>query len=253
MRQPLIVGNWKMNGNLPESIRLATSLKNQFDDKGNIRVAIAPPFTALYSVSIALAETNIQLAGQNMFWEESGAYTGEVSGLFLKDIGCHYVIIGHSERRQYFHETDEQINLKVQAACKSELVPILCIGENLKERKAKETLSVVEKQLKLGLKDLAIHDFDNIVIAYEPVWAIGTGETASPEQIEEVHHFIRGWLKRFFDAPTANMTKLLYGGSVNPDNAMDLMKINEVDGLLVGGASLHPEDFIKIIKFEENA
>ncbi len=252
MRQPLIVGNWKMNGGLSDSIRLVTNLKNQLNEKNQVEVVVAPPFTSLHSVSIAISETKIRLAGQNMFWEESGAYTGEISGLFLKESGCDFVILGHSERRQFFKESDEQINLKVQAACKSELIPILCIGEKLKERQAKETLNVVEKQLKIGLKDLAIHDFETIVIAYEPVWAIGTGETPQTEQIEEVHHFIRGWLKRYFDAPTANMTRLLYGGSVQPENAASLMQIDEVDGLLVGGASLHTEDFIKIIHFEEN-
>ncbi len=228
-----------------------TTLKKLLAESTPLEVAIAPPFTALYSVSIALSDSPFQLAGQNMHWEEEGAFTGEVSGSFLRDVGCSYVIVGHSERRKYFGETDKTAHLKVQSALKNELVPILCIGEDLQQREQKKTLEVIEGQLKGGLREVAIHDFEKLVIAYEPVWAIGTGKTATPEQAGEVHHFIRSWLTKYFDAPTANRVLLLYGGSVQPDNAPGLMRESHVDGLLVGGASLDPEAFAKIINFEE--
>jgi triosephosphate isomerase len=251
LRRPLIVGNWKMNNTVAEAIKLVTSVKNLIADYAHIDVAVAPPYTALYSVSIALSDTNIALSAQNMFWEEEGAYTGEIAGPFLKEVGCEYVILGHSERRNLFGETDKMINQKLPAALKSDLVPILCVGENLAQREKGTTLEVIEAQLKTDLSDVAMHDFEKMVLAYEPVWAIGTGRTATPEQAGEVHHFIRSWLTKYYDAPTANRVRLLYGGSVNPDNAPALMKETHVDGLLVGGASLDAESFAKIVKFEE--
>lgn len=250
-RKPFIVGNWKMNGTISDSIKLVTSLKNLLVEEQHLEIAVAPPFTALYSVAIALTDTNISLAGQNLYWEDEGAFTGEVSGVFLKDVGCDFVILGHSERRQLFGETDEMVNLKIQGALKNDLIPIVCVGESLKDREAGKALEVVEHQLKNAFADIAIHDFDRMVIAYEPVWAIGTGKNATPAQAGEVHQAIRSWLKKFYDAPTANNIKILYGGSVKPDNAAALMDQTHVDGLLVGGASLDAEAFANIVKFEE--
>ena len=241
-----------MHGTLSETIKLVTGLKNQLAEEQHLDLAVAPPFTALYSAGIALGETNIMLAGQNLFWEDEGAFTGEVSGKFLKDVGCEMVIIGHSERRAHFGEDDHSVNAKIQAALKNELVPIICVGENLEQREKSQTLSVIERQLKGAFLDIAIHDFDALVIAYEPVWAIGTGKTATAEQAGEVHQFIRGWLKKYFDAPTANKIRILYGGSVKPGNASELMKEPQIDGLLVGGASLEVSSFAQIVKFEEN-
>jgi len=252
LRKPFVVGNWKMNGTVSETIKLITALKNLLVEHQHIEVAVAPPFTALYSAAIALAETNIQLAAQNLFWEDEGAFTGEVSGKFLKDVGCQYVLIGHSERRKIFEETDHMVNSKLQAALKNELIPIVCVGENLKQREGGETLEVIEKQLRGAFNEVAIHDFENLVLAYEPVWAIGTGKVATPDQAQEVHQHIRTWLKKYFDAPTASKIRILYGGSVKPDSAPDLMKEQQVDGLLVGGASLDAESFSEIVMFEEN-
>ncbi len=251
MRKPLIVGNWKMNGTISESIKLVTAIKNLLAEYSHIQVAVAPPFTALYSVSIALADTNILTVGQNLFWEDEGPYTGEVSGLFLKDVGCQFVIVGHSERRQHFGETDPVVGQKVQAALKNELIPIVCVGEVLKDREKGKTFEVIEGQLKSAFREVAIHDFEELVVAYEPVWAIGSGKTATPGEAGEVHHFIRTWLTKYFDAPAANRIKILYGGSVNPEVAPALMKPTHVDGLLVGGASLNAEIFAQIVKFEE--
>ncbi len=251
LRRPLVVGNWKMNNTIAESIKLVTALKNLLVDSPHIDVAVAPPFTALYSVSVALSDTNMSLAAQNMYWEEEGAFTGEVSGNFLKDVGCEFVILGHSERRNLFGETDKMVSQKLQAALKADLVPIVCVGENLAQREKGATLEVIEGQMKAAFSDVAMHDFERLTVAYEPVWAIGTGKNATPEQAGEVHHFLRNWLMKYYDAPTANRIRLLYGGSVKPENAPALMKETHVDGLLVGGASLDAEAFAKIVKFEE--
>ena len=251
IRKPLIVGNWKMNGTVGEAIKLVTTLQNLISEVAHFDVAVAPPFTAMYSVSVALADSSILLAGQNMYSEDEGPYTGEISGMFLKDIGCDMVLVGHSERRQYFGETDKVVNQKLQAALKSDLIPILCIGESAEEREKGATLEVLHRQLQKAFNDIYMHDFENLVVAYEPVWAIGTGKNATPEQAGEAHHAIRTWLTKQFDAPTANRIRLLYGGSVKPENAAALMNQSHVDGLLVGGASLSAETFAQIIKFEE--
>jgi len=250
-RKPLFVGNWKMHGNVAETLKLITALKNLLAEEQHLDVAVAPPFTSLYSASIALGETHISLAAQNMYWEDEGAFTGEVSGQFLRDINCSYVILGHSERRQFFGETDKTVNLKIQAALKNELIPIVCVGENLEQRERGQAQETVESQLNRSFRDISFHDFENLVIAYEPIWAIGTGKNATPEAAGEIHKGIRNWLKHFFDAPTANMVKILYGGSVKPDSAPDLMKETHIDGLLVGGASLKADSFAQIVKFEE--
>lgn len=252
LRKPFIVGNWKMHSTIEETLKLVTALKNLLVDAQHIEVAVAPPFTALYSASIAMSDTNVKLASQNLFWEDEGAYTGEISGKFLKEVGCQYVIIGHSERRKIFKETDDMVNLKVQAALKNDLIPIICVGEELKEREAGRTMEVIERQLRGAFIEVAIHDFESLTVAYEPVWAIGTGKVAHPAQAGEVHQFIRTWLKKYFDAPTANKIRILYGGSVKSGNAPEIMKEPHVDGLLVGGASLDAEEFAKIVKFEES-
>jgi triosephosphate isomerase len=251
LRKPFIVGNWKMHSTVEETIKLITALKNLLVDAQHIEVAVAPPFTALYSADIAMTNTNLRLAAQNLFWEDEGAYTGEISGKFIKEVGCQYVLIGHSERRAIFNESDEMVNSKIQAALKNELIPIVCVGEHLAERESGETMDVIERQLKGAFHEIAIHDFDSLTLAYEPVWAIGTGKVATPGQAGEVHQYIRTWLKKYFDAPTANKIRIIYGGSVKPGNAGDLMKEQHVDGLLVGGASLDAEGFARIVKFEE--
>ena len=240
-----------MHGTIGESIKLATTVHNLVSEYPHLEVAVAPPFTALYSVSVALADSHVKLAGQNLLSDEEGAFTGEISGIFLKDIGCEFVIVGHSERRQFFGETDKVVGQKVVAALKSELIPILCVGETLAEREKNQTMEVIERQLKRAFLEINRHDFENLVVAYEPVWAIGTGKNAAPEQAGEVHHFIRTWLTKYFDAPIANHIRILYGGSVKPENAASYMEQKDVDGLLVGSASLNPESFARIVKFEE--
>lgn len=250
-RKPLIVGNWKMHGTLGETIKLLTALKYQLIDQQHIEVVVAPPFTSLYSASVALSETHVGLAGQNLYWEDEGAFTGEVSGRFLKEVGCRYVIVGHSERRKLFGETNETVASKLQAALKNELIPIVCVGENESQRDKGEHVATVERQLSGAFSELTLHDFDQLVVAYEPVWAIGTGKTATAQQAGEMHQVIRDWLRKFFDAPTANRIRILYGGSVKPENAAELMAEHHVDGLLVGGASLKADSFTKIVKFED--
>lgn len=246
---PLIVGNWKMHNNITDSIKLITALKNLLKEPLGVEVVLAPPYTSLYSVAIANQETSFKLGAQNCYWEDEGAFTGEVSAPFLKDVGCDYVILGHSERRSLFAETDEMVNKKIHAALSADLIPIFCVGENLKEREGKKTFEVIEKQLRKGLNDITMHDLENFVIAYEPVWAIGTGNNASPAQAGEVHSFIRNFLAKLYDAPTAHRIRILYGGSVKASNIRDLMKANDMNGALVGGASLNAEEFAKIIHF----
>ncbi len=246
----LVVGNWKMNGTLEETLKLITELRHKLPSD-QTDVVIAPPFTSLYSAYVVLQETQIQLAGQNMHWENEGAYTGEISGLFLKEIGCAYVIIGHSERRQYFGETDEWINQKILAALTQELTPIFCLGETLSQRQSGKTEEILEGQLKKGLQGIVMNDLKNIVIAYEPVWAIGTGKTAATTEIQEALRFIRNLLAKNYDAPTANAVRLLYGGSVTAEDAREIFQVKEVNGVLVGGGSLVIDKFLKIIEARE--
>src|SRR4029453_18737403 len=244
----LIVGNWKMYNNITDSIKLVTALKNLMGELNGVEPVVAPPFPPLYSVSVAIQDTPLKLAGQNCHWEDEGPFTGEVSAAFLKDLGCDYVILGHSERREHFGEKEDPINKKSPAALNEELIPIFCVGETLKERKDQKTFLVIEQQIRKGLIDVAMHDLENFVIAYEPVWAIGTGETATPAQAGEVHSHIRAYLTKLYDAPTANRVKLLYGGSVKAENIVGLMRAPHMDGALVGGASLDPEQFAKIVR-----
>ncbi len=248
-RRPFIAGNWKMYKTVSEAITLAKEIARGCQD--GVEVAIAPPFTALYVVSKEIKGTSLKLAAQNMFWENEGAYTGEISPIMIKDIGCNYVIIGHSERRQYLGENNEIVNKKILAAIKAGLVPILCIGERLKERKDGKTFEIVKKQLLSALEGILLTDADKLVIAYEPVWAIGTGLTATPDQAQEVHNYLRQLLAEKFGGKVAKGIRILYGGSVKPENICDLMEKGDIDGALVGGASLKASTFLKIINYSK--
>jgi triosephosphate isomerase len=250
-RLPFIAGNWKLNKTVEEAVDLVRQLKVAIAGMEGVEVAIAPPFTALYAVHKELEGSSIRLAAQNLFWEEKGAYTGEVSPLMLKEVGCQYVIIGHSERRQFFGETDETVNRRMKAALGQGLKPIFCMGETLAEREEGKTFSVIQRQLEGGLKDLGEKEMKSIVVAYEPVWAIGTGKTATPQQAEEVHRFIRERLERVYSRQFAEEVRIQYGGSVTPENIKGLMSQGNIDGALVGGASLKSETFSKIVRFKE--
>lgn len=247
MRTPFIAGNWKMNTTAEEATRLVTSLKKQVQNIQNVRIAVCPPFPYLSRVAEILQDSSIALGAQNLFWKDHGPFTGETSGKMLKDVGCQYVIVGHSERRQYFTETDDMINRKMMAAIQIGLNPILCVGETLEERESDRTLDVVRNQLQNGLRDFDENAIQKITVAYEPVWAIGTGKTATPEQAEDVHRFIREWLKEHFNELDAEKICIQYGGSVKPANARALFSKPNIDGALVGGASLKAEDFAGII------
>ena len=216
----------------------------------DVDIMIAPTFTALYPVSKLLSD-NIGLGAQNVFYEDEGAFTGEISIKMLVSAGCRYVIIGHSERRQYFGETDESVNKKIKAAISENLIPVFCIGESEQERDLEETFSVLDKQVAKGLENFSENDLLNLVIAYEPIWAIGTGKTATPDQVQEVHGFLRSSIEKKFGNNLAKIVRILYGGSVKPDNISGLMELPDVDGALVGGASLDPETFSKLTKFSK--
>ena len=250
-RLPFIAGNWKMNKTVGEAIDLVRELKAALAGVKEVEVAVAPPFTALYAVWKELEGSSIRLAAQNLYWEEKGAFTGEVSPLMLKEVGCHYVIIGHSERRQFFGETDETVNRRIKATLSQGLKVIFCIGETLSEREKGKTFSVIERQVEVGLKGFGDKEIENMVVAYEPVWAIGTGKTATPEQAEEVHRFIRGKLEKLYSREVSDKIRIQYGGSVTPKNVKGLMSQGNIDGALVGGASLKAESFSKIVRFKE--
>jgi len=246
-RRYLITANWKMHKTLEEARALAREVRRGLAPGLQAEVALAPPFTALTAVAEELAGSDIRLAGQDAFWERQGAYTGAISPMMLKDAGCHYVIIGHSERRQYFGETDSTVNRKLKAVLEVGLCPICCIGESLEERQAGQTLARVGRQLEVGLTDLnASLSGEQLVLAYEPVWAIGTGLTATPQQAQEVHAFMRSLLRELLHA-AAEEVRILYGGSVTPDNAAQLLAEADLDGALVGGASLKSASFLGII------
>jgi triosephosphate isomerase len=250
-RLPFIAGNWKMNKTVGEALDLVRELKKAILGVKEVEVAVAPPFTALYAVRRELEDTPIRLAAQSLYWEEKGAFTGEVSPLMLKEVGCHYVIIGHSERRQFFGETDETVNRRIKAALAQGLKVIFCMGETLKEREEGKTFSVIERQMSGGLKGLGDKELRNAVIAYEPVWAIGTGKTATPEQAEEVHRFIREKVGKIYSRMVSEEIRIQYGGSVTPENIKGLMSQPNIDGALVGGASLKAESFSKIVRYRE--
>lgn len=248
MKKYLVAGNWKMNKTISESIELAkrileSTLKQNFKSD----VLIAPPFTSLPTVSKIVENSKILLGAQNCHYESSGAFTGEISPIMLKDIGCKYVIIGHSERRHIFGETDLLINKKIRSAIEFKLIPIFCIGETLDERDTGLTFNILERQIRLGLKGLQTTEIEKIVIAYEPVWAIGTGIRARTEQISEVHSFIRKFLQEVYGCSSL-LPLILYGGSVNAKNCAEIFEINDVNGALVGGASLQANEFISIIQ-----
>jgi triosephosphate isomerase (TIM) len=245
MREWIVAGNWKMHNTIAESTTLTKAIKEGSADIRGGSIILAPPFTSLYAVSDAMKGSSLFLAAQNMHYEDKGAFTGEVSAPMLKDIGCSYVIIGHSERRKYFQEQNADVNLKVKKALSSGMIPIMCVGETDEEREKGITQEVVGRQVDHGLK--GVGKIDNIVIAYEPVWAIGTGKVATPAQAQEVHSFIRGILKETYGA-AAQGIHILYGGSVTQDNIGDLIAMTDIDGALVGGASLKVDGFLGILK-----
>jgi len=246
-KKPFIVGNWKMNLTLAEGVAFAKSLRKSLQNKNEIISGICPPFTFLKDISRVLEGSSICIGAQNIHSEKNGAYTGEISALMVKDAGCTHVLIGHSERRHLFGEIDSFINAKMKTALSIDLKPIFCIGETLNEREEGKTKYVVKNQLKNGLLGIARNGVEELVIAYEPVWAIGTGKTASPEQANEVHSFIRGFLTDEYGKDVADSVYIQYGGSVKPENTKELIAQPEIDGLLVGGASIKLESFLKII------
>jgi triosephosphate isomerase len=248
MRKPIIAGNWKLNKTPHEALILANELKREIVDVEGVDIVLCPPFTALGDVADALTDTNIALGAQNIFWEDAGAFTGEISGPMLKDLGVSYVIIGHSERRQYFNETNETVNKRLRAALKNNLTPIVCVGENLAQRESNKTFDVIKDHCEGSLSGLSAEDMQKVVLAYEPVWAIGTGKTATPQQAQEVHVFIRQLLGKMFNVEIANSVRIQYGGSVTPDNVVTLMAQADIDGALVGGASLKAPSFAAIVK-----
>jgi triosephosphate isomerase len=249
-RIPLIVGNWKMYKTIQETTDFCLGLKGELSaaTEPRMEVAVAPPFTALAAAAQALKDSFISISAQDVFWADSGAYTGEVSAKMLADVGCRFAIVGHSERRQYFQETDDSVHKKAAALIKEGLIPILCLGETLTERQAGSAFSVVERQMRQGLKGLAPKDPQDLLIAYEPVWAIGTGQTATPEQAQEMQAFIRKLVGKIFSSPMSRGVRILYGGSVKPENIVDLMAMEDVDGGLVGGASLDVKSFVQIVR-----
>ena len=251
MRKPVIAGNWKLYKTKNEALALLEELAPLVAGVTNVEIVVAPVFTVLPTLTVALSGTGINLAAQDVFWEEEGAFTGEVSPRMLLDAGASHVIIGHSERRQYFGETEETVNKKIKAALKGALVPIFCIGETLDAREAGETFSVLERQLKGGLEGLSPAQLAPVIVAYEPVWAIGTGKVASDEQAQEAHAFIRGKVAELCGRETADKLRILYGGSVKPENVKGLMSCPDIDGALVGGASLKAASFAGIVRFQE--
>ncbi|CAN5788104.1 triose-phosphate isomerase [soil metagenome] len=252
MRKKIVAGNWKMNKNYQDGLALVSEIDNMLTDEvggGGVEVVVAPPYPYLQSVGKLLqANPMLHLAAQNCHHKDSGAFTGEVSAAMLQSVGCTYVILGHSERRQYFREDNQLLEQKVKAAINQGLIPIFCCGESLEEREQANHFKVIAEQLKEGLFHLSNEDFAQAVIAYEPVWAIGTGKTASSEQAQEVHAYIREQIARHYDAEAAVNTTILYGGSCNPGNARELFSQPDVDGGLIGGASLKARDFVDIVK-----
>ena len=248
IRKPIIAGNWKMYKTVSEAIAFAEEIKRAACADGSVADAVlCPPFTALYPLAQALRGTAIALGAQNVYWEDEGAFTGEVSPKMLKEAGCAYVIIGHSERRQFFGETDEKVNKKVKAALAVGLIPILCVGELLAERESGATEKVIKTQTEAGLAGITAEQVASLIIAYEPVWAIGTGKTASDADAQQVNAYIRSLLVNLYGVATAEKTRIQYGGSVKPENAAGLLGMPDIDGALVGGASLDPQTFCGIL------
>jgi len=249
MRKPVIAGNWKMYKTIAEAVDFVTRLKPLVADASHCEVVVSPPFTALRAVAQAVKGSNIAVAAQNVHWDKDGAHTGDIAPGMLLEAGCTHVIIGHSERRQNCGETDEQVNRKVKASLAAGLIPIICVGETLAEREAGKTQEVLERQFRGGFAGLTPQDFSRIIVAYEPVWAIGTGRTATPEMAAESHRFIRELVRQQFGEGVASALRILYGGSVKPDNVGGLMAQEEIDGALVGGASLKVDSFVALVNF----
>jgi triosephosphate isomerase (TIM) len=247
MRTPFLAANWKLYKTVHEAVVYAKEFRGLVKDMDDVEIVLAPPFTALHSVAEACRNSVVSVAAQDLYWEREGAYTGEISGPMIKEAGGEYVIVGHSERRRLFGETDQTVNRKTLAAFQAQLVPIVCIGETLDERESGATLDVLDRQIKDGLDGLSSEQIGELVIAYEPVWAIGTGRNATPDQANEVHAHIRGRLRQWFGADAADRCHVIYGGSVKPDNIRDLAALPDVDGALVGGASLDPRSFLQIV------
>jgi triosephosphate isomerase len=250
MRKTIIAGNWKMFKDITEAIELANGLKRELFEleSQDIDIVVCPAFTALSEVYEVLSDSNIQIGAQDVFWEDEGPFTGEVSSKMLKDAGCKFVIVGHSERRLYLGETNETVNKKLKASLKNELTPIFCIGETLDEREKGKTFEILDNQINNGLLDLSENEVLKIIFAYEPVWAIGTGRTAIPQQAQEAQKYIRDLLKKMYNLEVADRVRIQYGGSVRPENITELMKEPDIDGALVGGASLEVNSFSSIVK-----
>jgi triosephosphate isomerase len=247
-RKPIIAGNWKMYKTAGEALALVNALKDEVEDIKNVEIVVCPPFTALYAVSTIIQGTNLKLGAQNVHWEREGAFTGEIAAPMLKELSVQYAIVGHSERRQYFGETNEGVNKRAKAALAAGLHPIICVGETLQHREAGMTQALVLEQIEGSLAGFSKDDMLDSVIAYEPVWAIGTGRNATPEQAQEVHAYIRCLLASMFDAATANSVRIQYGGSVKAANAAQLLAEADIDGALVGGASLDAKGFAEIVR-----
>lgn len=248
MRTPLVAGNWKMFKTVQEAVVYAKEFRRMVKDIDDVEIVLAPPFLAVHAVAEAARNSVVAVAAQNLFWEKEGAFTGEVSAQMVREAGAEYAIIGHSERRQQFGETDLTVNRKVGAAIAAGLIPIVCIGETLDEREKNETMDVLDRQIKQGLDGITGEQVASLVIAYEPVWAIGTGRNASAEQAQDAHAHIRRRLRGWFGADAADRCRILYGGSVKPENVAAIMAQEDVDGALVGGASLQAEAFLEIVK-----
>ncbi|MCX7832796.1 MAG: triose-phosphate isomerase [Ignavibacteria bacterium] len=249
MRKKLIAGNWKMNLNIEQSEKLTSLILEKLNEDifNKTDVVLCPPFTSLFNVHTLIKNSKIKLGAQNIHYKDEGAYTGEISASMIKSVGCEFVILGHSERRQYFYETDETVNLKIKKALEFSLIPIVCVGETITERESGIHETVVENQVVNSLKDISPDQLKNIIFAYEPVWAIGTGHTATPIQANSMHRKIRTVIENLYSNDIANTIKILYGGSVNEKNSADLFSQPDIDGGLVGGASLKPDSFTEII------
>lgn len=250
MKKKIIAGNWKMYKGPDAAIELVSAIKTELAGIVDRDIVVIPPFVSIHPCYEVLKGSNIALGAQDMFWEVEGAYTGEVSPVMLKECGCKFCVIGHSERRTYFFETDETVNRKIKAALAHALTPICCIGESLSQRESGRTFEVIENQVKAGFAGLTLEQMSRVVIAYEPIWAIGTGQTATPEQANEAHHYIRQLLEGLFNKELAQNVRIQYGGSVKPENCDVLMSQPDIDGALVGGASLKADSFIRIVNFK---
>lgn len=249
MRTPIMAGNWKMYKTVDEAVELVEGLLAGLGDTSDREVVVCPPFTALYRIGSLVAGTPIALGAQDLFYEQEGAYTGAISPLMLKDVGCTYVIVGHSERRQYFGDDDTQVNRKLHAALANDLRPIMCVGESKPQRDAGKAEAIVVSQVRAGLANVTAAQMQSVVIAYEPIWAIGTGDTATPDDAQAMHAAIRAILRELYDTATADGVRIQYGGSVKPDNVDELMAQPDIDGALVGGASLKADSFLRIVHF----